>query len=394
MSDAADPISPLPVAHTNLTTHQVYGGVNTYAHGKIDTSAVPTNEISLTWKDALDIINPLQQLPVVGDVYRAVTGDKISGVARVAGGFLWGGIGGGFSAAAMAAYAEANGNQSPGEEIVTALLGPDEESTPPAETTMVAAAAPTDPAVPAAATAAAAIDNNADEAPLSLLAPSVTPPSPKALSNKTAAPPVPSQGAPAATPTTPGVTPAPNGLPFFSASIAPTQKTPSTGAATDQALTQQALDIAPLRDRLNHKNPTQVSSLAKPLPQFAARKLMPTIAPKATALAAQSQNLQLLQGVAPATPAANAPATTMATTAPPLPGNSTEAPAGTTAQMIAPNSAGAGAGTTATSTLAATTNYGQHNPLPAALVQDLMQQALDKYQAMHALNPATGFGLQ
>jgi hypothetical protein len=41
--------------------------------------------------DLVDIINPLQHIPIVNSVYRAVTGDEIGGFARVAGGAIFGG---------------------------------------------------------------------------------------------------------------------------------------------------------------------------------------------------------------------------------------------------------------------------------------------------------------
>lgn len=41
--------------------------------------------------DVLDVVNPLQHLPVVGTVYRAITGDKIGDVEKVAGDTLYGG---------------------------------------------------------------------------------------------------------------------------------------------------------------------------------------------------------------------------------------------------------------------------------------------------------------
>jgi hypothetical protein len=41
--------------------------------------------------DLLDIVNPLQQLPIVGTVYRALTGDTIKPEMRIMGGALYGG---------------------------------------------------------------------------------------------------------------------------------------------------------------------------------------------------------------------------------------------------------------------------------------------------------------
>ena len=45
----------------------------------------------LSFANLLDIVNPLQHSPVVGSLYRAVTGDRISPGARIAGGTLFGG---------------------------------------------------------------------------------------------------------------------------------------------------------------------------------------------------------------------------------------------------------------------------------------------------------------
>src|SRR5690349_6687229 len=56
--------------------------------------------------DILDIVNPLQQLPVIGDIYRSLSGDTISTGARLAGGFLMGGPVG-FMVAAINAGLEA-----------------------------------------------------------------------------------------------------------------------------------------------------------------------------------------------------------------------------------------------------------------------------------------------
>src|ERR1700689_455600 len=47
-------------------------------------------EFGLT--DVLAVINPLQHIPIVGMIYRAVTGDTIGNVARGAGDGLYGGL--------------------------------------------------------------------------------------------------------------------------------------------------------------------------------------------------------------------------------------------------------------------------------------------------------------
>lgn len=46
---------------------------------------------NFTSDDFIDLINPLQHIPVVGHIYRAVTGDQLSQEASVIGGALFGG---------------------------------------------------------------------------------------------------------------------------------------------------------------------------------------------------------------------------------------------------------------------------------------------------------------
>jgi hypothetical protein len=46
----------------------------------------------LTFDDLLDVINPLHHLPIVGFIYRSITGDTISPASRVTGGALFGGL--------------------------------------------------------------------------------------------------------------------------------------------------------------------------------------------------------------------------------------------------------------------------------------------------------------
>lgn len=51
----------------------------------------------------LDIINPLQHIPIVSTIYRAATGDSIGAGPRIVGGALFGGVVGLIAAAADAA---------------------------------------------------------------------------------------------------------------------------------------------------------------------------------------------------------------------------------------------------------------------------------------------------
>lgn len=49
---------------------------------------------SISFWDVVDIINPLQHIPIINLLYRELTGDEINGAAQIAGGGLYGGIAG------------------------------------------------------------------------------------------------------------------------------------------------------------------------------------------------------------------------------------------------------------------------------------------------------------
>ncbi|WP_377807579.1 hypothetical protein ABNQ38_13980 [Azospirillum sp. A29] len=68
------------------------------------------DKMSVGFEDLLDVVNPLQQLPVVSSVYREATGEGISIPARLAGGFLFGGLPGLIGSAAMVAFEEVTGD--------------------------------------------------------------------------------------------------------------------------------------------------------------------------------------------------------------------------------------------------------------------------------------------
>lgn len=78
-------------------------------------------EKGMSFGDILDIVNPLQHIPVVSTIYRMVTGDEISMGARMAGGALFGGPLGLLSAGVVAGFEEASGGTV--EQHVASLFG-------------------------------------------------------------------------------------------------------------------------------------------------------------------------------------------------------------------------------------------------------------------------------
>ena len=98
---------------------------------------VPEHDMS--WGDLIDVINPLQHIPVVSSLYRAVTGDEISGSARVMGATLYGGPIGLIAGATNAIMAEVNG-AGLGDTLVAGLLGEEVPGTAPEGGTLLAEA--------------------------------------------------------------------------------------------------------------------------------------------------------------------------------------------------------------------------------------------------------------
>lgn len=78
---------------------------------------------SFSFFDLLDIINPLQHIPIVGSLYRNITGDEINPAARAIGGFLYGGPVGLATGIVNGAVASATGRDLP-ETLVASFNTP------------------------------------------------------------------------------------------------------------------------------------------------------------------------------------------------------------------------------------------------------------------------------
>ena len=72
--------------------------------------------------DLLDVINPLQHIPIIGSLYRNLTGDEISGPAKILGGLLYGGPVG-LVAALATTIAEQEIGRDLGEAALAGLFG-------------------------------------------------------------------------------------------------------------------------------------------------------------------------------------------------------------------------------------------------------------------------------
>ena len=126
-----------------------------YEQAKADGTAPEAS-----FDDLLDVINPLQHIPIVSTIYREITGDTIQGAARIVGGGLYGGVGG-FVGGLVNAIAEEATGRDLGEHVMVAMgLSEDTpaDGTVPAETVQVAQADGT----PASAAADAGVPQPAE----------------------------------------------------------------------------------------------------------------------------------------------------------------------------------------------------------------------------------------
>ena len=108
---------------------------------EIDAETYLFGKDGFTFEDFLDIINPLQHLPVISTIYRELTGDKIAKMPRILGGTLFGGPIGAGVAIVNSAIVEGSGKDI-GEHVV-AWFKDDSTTTlaaKPSETDLVTAA--------------------------------------------------------------------------------------------------------------------------------------------------------------------------------------------------------------------------------------------------------------
>jgi hypothetical protein len=72
-------------------------------------SGSKTSEWDFSFHNLLDIVNPLEHLPIIGTLYRAITGTHIGIPEKIAGDALYGGLWGAVSSVADAAFEAVTG---------------------------------------------------------------------------------------------------------------------------------------------------------------------------------------------------------------------------------------------------------------------------------------------
>ena len=98
---------PAPVAANPDATDSDAPGVDV---PDLNFADIWADSKGMSFSDLLDIINPLQHIPIISTIYRAITGDRIGLGARLIGGGLFGGPIGLAGTGVMLAFEQASGS--------------------------------------------------------------------------------------------------------------------------------------------------------------------------------------------------------------------------------------------------------------------------------------------
>lgn len=172
-------------AATGINRGSFFGGKN---------EADGATTVDMSFDDVMDMINPLQHIPIASATYRAITGEKINPISRIAGDVLYGAALGPVSAGLTALGAigdealTAMGGESATGTVIAALFGNDA----PEPTTQLASTPTTIPAD----MQVASLQTPAKQSPI-LDMPHLTDPTPEQVANAALPqPPIPQPTAP------------------------------------------------------------------------------------------------------------------------------------------------------------------------------------------------------
>lgn len=121
-----DPTLPTPQLATGNRPAPEPRAPLTSSGTRWDQAVSPPEEDSFSFWDFLDIVNPLQHIPIVSDLYRSVTGDEIKAPARIIGGTLFGGFIGFAGSLANAVIEQSSGSDIGGHISAAAGSGSDD----------------------------------------------------------------------------------------------------------------------------------------------------------------------------------------------------------------------------------------------------------------------------
>ncbi|HXC55576.1 MAG TPA: hypothetical protein VNU97_09785 [Rhizomicrobium sp.] len=128
----------------SLNASSLTAGPAVVAAAPVAAAPAQTGDDGFSFGDLLDIVNPLQHIPVVSTLYRAITGDEIKTFPKIAGDTLYGGITGFASSMADTIFTKLTG-KSVGDTVLAFVEKEFSPSSDAAPATALASAAPAQP---------------------------------------------------------------------------------------------------------------------------------------------------------------------------------------------------------------------------------------------------------
>ncbi|MEI9930739.1 MAG: hypothetical protein WDM89_09360 [Rhizomicrobium sp.] len=120
----------MPMTGSSFTLHPIQAAAGGIALTSTSATAGPptagTSTHHFSFDDFLDIVNPLQHLPVIGTIYRAITHDTIDTPEKIIGDTLYGGVMGLASSVADTLFEKATGHNF-GDTVLALVFGHHDE---------------------------------------------------------------------------------------------------------------------------------------------------------------------------------------------------------------------------------------------------------------------------
>lgn len=116
-----------PIYHTMVMSPGPAGGKTPGASmPATDSTGQPAEQHESFFHHLLDVVNPLQHLPIIGTIYRAITGERLDPVEKIAGDTLYGGLWGAVASVADVAFEGLTGKSF--EDTAIALFKSDDKT--------------------------------------------------------------------------------------------------------------------------------------------------------------------------------------------------------------------------------------------------------------------------
>ena len=93
----------------------VWSSVSSFAENLADSGESSGKDKSFGFGDIVDIVNPLQHIPMVSNLYQSATGDTMGSIAQIVGGGIFGGPVGALVSAGMVAFKAAKESAASGD---------------------------------------------------------------------------------------------------------------------------------------------------------------------------------------------------------------------------------------------------------------------------------------